>query len=94
MLKGTDIENIARLAQVAVTEQELDGYATELNQILNLVEQMNEVDTDDVIPMSHPLHMVQRLRADEISAQGAPKEFQKIAPATADDYYLVPKVID
>jgi aspartyl-tRNA(Asn)/glutamyl-tRNA(Gln) amidotransferase subunit C len=44
--------------------------------------------------MSHPLKMVQRLRADEVSAKGNPSVYQQVAPATADDYYLVPKVID
>ncbi len=93
-LKRTDVENIAHLARIAVTEQELNDYATELSQILNLVETMNKTETSTVLPMSHPLHMVQRLRADEVLEQGNPTEFQKIAPATADGYYLVPKVID
>ena len=93
-LERSDVENIAHLARLAVNEAELDAVAGDLSTILNLVEQMNAVDTTGVIPMAHPLHMAQRLRSDEVSETDQREHFQSIAPATEKDLYLVPKVIE
>ena len=93
-LDRTDVDKIAHLARLAVSNEEKDRYATDLSKILELVEQMSAVDTDDVTPMAHPLHMVQRLRADEPSEPDQRALFQQIAPATEDGLYLVPKVIE
>jgi aspartyl-tRNA(Asn)/glutamyl-tRNA(Gln) amidotransferase subunit C len=93
-LDRTDVEKIAHLARLAISAQETDRYAAELTRILDLVEQMNAVDTSDVTPMAHPLQMVQRLRADEPSEPDQRELFQSIAPATEEGLYLVPKVIE
>ena len=93
-LDRTDVDKIAHLARLAVSDEEKDRYATDLSKILGLVEQMSAVDTDDVTPMAHPLHMVQRLRVDEPSEPNQRELFQQIAPATEDGLYLVPKVIE
>jgi aspartyl-tRNA(Asn)/glutamyl-tRNA(Gln) amidotransferase subunit C len=93
-LKRSDVENIAHLARLAVNTDELDSVAGDLSTILQLVEQMNAVDTAGVIPMAHPLHMAQRLRPDEVSEQNEREHFQSIAPATENGLYLVPKVIE
>lgn len=93
-LDPTDVEKIAHLARLAVSDEEKDRYATDLSRILDLVEQMNAVETDRVTPMAHPLHMAQRLRADEPSETDQRDLFQGAAPATEDGLYLVPKVIE
>lgn len=93
-LDRSDVEKISHLARLAVSEEEQDQYATDLSNILDLVEQMRAVDTRDTTPMAHPLHMVQRLREDEPSETDQRDLFQQIAPATDDGLYLVPKVID
>lgn len=93
-LKRSDVENIAHLARLAVDTDELDSVAGDLSTILQLVEQMNAVDTAGVVPMAHPLHMAQRLRPDEVSEQNEREHFQSIAPATENGLYLVPKVIE
>lgn len=93
-LDRTDVEKIAHLARLAVSDDEKDHYAADLSRILGLVEQMNAVDTADVVPMAHPLHMVQRLRTDEPSEADQRDLFQQLAPATEDGLYLVPKVIE
>jgi len=93
-LDRTDVEKIAHLARLAISDEEKDRYADDLSKILDLVEQMNAVDTDQVTPMAHPLHMVQRLRTDEPSEPDQRDLFQSIAPATEDGLYLVPKVIE
>ncbi len=93
-LKKSDVEKIAHLARLAVNEDELVSVASDLSNILSLVEEMNQVDTTGVTPMAHPLHMVQRLRDDEVTEQDNREQFQSIAPATENGLYLVPKVIE
>ncbi len=89
-----DVKNIAHLARLQIDESQIDGYASNLSSIIDLVEQMNAVDTSDVTPMAHPMDLAQRLRADEVLETDQRDEFQKIAPKTENGLYLVPKVIE
>ena len=93
-LQHSDVEKIAHLARLAIDEDQVDEYAAALSNILELVEQMNAVDTSDVIPMAHPLDMAQRLRPDEVTETDQRDKYQGIAPATEAGLYLVPKVIE
>ncbi|MEE9358370.1 Asp-tRNA(Asn)/Glu-tRNA(Gln) amidotransferase subunit GatC [Candidatus Vondammii sp. HM_W22] len=93
-LEKSDVENIAHLARLAVSEGELDSVASDLSNILDLVEQMNAVDTANVEPMSHPLYMLQRLREDVVTETDQRDLFQSIAPETENGLYLVPKVLE
>jgi aspartyl-tRNA(Asn)/glutamyl-tRNA(Gln) amidotransferase subunit C len=88
------VEKIAHLARLAISDEEKDRYAGELSNILDLVEQMNAVDTDKVSPMAHPLQMVQRLRLDEPTEADQRELFQGIAPAAENGFYLVPRVVE
>lgn len=89
-----DVKQIAHLARLQIDEQNIDGYASSLSNILDMVEQMNEVDTTDVQPMAHPMDVAQRLRADEVLEENQRDAFQAIAPKTEDGLYLVPRVIE
>ncbi len=89
-----DVKNIAHLARLEIDESNIDAYASSLSSILDLVEQMNAVDTSDVQPMAHPLDVAQRLRPDEVLEENQRERFQKIAPRTENGLYLVPKVIE
>lgn len=93
-LDTDDIKAIARLARLRIDEADVPLYATNLSNILDLVEQMNSVDTAAVVPMSHPLDVEQRLREDKVTETNQRDAFQSIAPATQDGLYLVPKVIE
>ncbi|MES9870239.1 MAG: Asp-tRNA(Asn)/Glu-tRNA(Gln) amidotransferase subunit GatC [Sedimenticola sp.] len=93
-LQRSDVEKIAHLARLGVSEDELDSVASDLSNILDLVEQMNAVDTAGVVPMAHPLHMVQRLREDAVTEVDQRDHFQSVAPQTEEGLYLVPKVIE
>ena len=94
VLEPDSVVHIAHLARLHLVDDDLDRYAGELSNILSFIEQMNAVDTDDVIPMAHPLDMSQPLRADVISEQDRREEYQENAPAVRDGLYLVPKVIE
>jgi aspartyl-tRNA(Asn)/glutamyl-tRNA(Gln) amidotransferase subunit C len=93
-ITAVDVEKIAHLARLAIKPEEVAGYAKNLSNILDLVAQMNAVDTSAVEPMAHPLDMVQRLRVDEVSEPDDRVNFQSIAPAVEAGLYLVPKVIE
>ena len=89
-----EVKNIAHLARLNIDESDIEPMAKNLSSILDLVEQMNAVDTRDVAPMAHPQDIAQRLRADEVLEQNQREHFQKIAPQTENGLYLVPKVIE
>ncbi len=93
-LDNEAIKKIANLARLQIEESDISGYAKNLSNILDLVEQMDSVNTDQVTPMAHPLDAVQRLRADEVTEQDQREHFQQHAPKTEDGLYLVPKVIE
>lgn len=93
-LDADDVKKIAYLARLKIAEADIPDYVSNLSNILDLVEQMNSVDTEDVLPMSHPMDAVQRLREDEITENDQRELFQKVAPQTEDGLYLVPRVIE
>jgi len=93
-LDKTEIEKIAHLARLHIGESETEEMATRIADILALIDQMQSVDTEAVEPLAHPLDLVQRLRADEITEDNQRDRLQKLAPATEDGLYLVPKVLE
>ena len=90
----SDVEKIAHLARVAVSDDEAQHLTADLSRILDLVAVMDEVDNSGVAAMAHPLHMTQRLRADEVTEIDQREQYQQIAPATEDGLYLVPRVVE
>ena len=88
------ILNIAHLARLHVSRAEVRQYTDELSEIVKFIEQMNAVDTDGVIPMAHPLDMIQPLRADIVTEPDRRAEYQANAPLVRDGLYIVPKVIE
>jgi len=93
-LDKPDIEKMAHLARLHIGESETEKVATRITDILVLIDQMQSVDTDAVEPLAHPLDLVQRLRADEITEDNQRDRLQKLAPASEDGLYLVPKVLE
>jgi aspartyl-tRNA(Asn)/glutamyl-tRNA(Gln) amidotransferase subunit C len=95
MALDTDTVNqIAALARIGIDPGEVDGYASELSRILELVEQMNAVDTDGVEPLTHPRDRLLRMREDRVTEADQRDEFQRVAPAVEAGLYLVPRVIE
>lgn len=93
-LTDTEIKRIARLAKLSINEADLPIYQQNLSNILNLVEQMNRVDTTQVNAMAHPFALKQRLRPDEVTQSNQRELFQACAPVVEAGLYLVPKVIE
>lgn len=93
-LDRSDVEKIAHLARMALDEAQIASYATDLSNILDLVEQLEAVDTSNVTPMAHPLHMAQRLRDDRVTEENHREAYQAVAPKVEAGLFLVPKVIE
>lgn len=93
-LSPEQVEAVAHLARLAVDEKRIPDYSRDLSRILEMVEQMQAVDTSAVEPMAHPLDMAQRMRPDEVTESNQRERFQAIAPAVEDGVYLVPRVIE
>ncbi|GMQ89746.1 MAG: Asp-tRNA(Asn)/Glu-tRNA(Gln) amidotransferase subunit GatC [Gammaproteobacteria bacterium] len=92
-LNRADVEKIAHLARLQVDEHEAKTFADSLSRILELVEQMNAVDTTGVTPMAHPQEAALRLREDRATEADEREKCQRNAPATELGLYLVPKVL-
>ena len=93
MNKETIIK-ISDLAKIDIKDEQIDDILTSLEKILNLVDEMNSVDTDSVTPMSHPLNLKQELRKDVVEASDERELFQKNNKYIDNGYYIVPKIID
>jgi aspartyl-tRNA(Asn)/glutamyl-tRNA(Gln) amidotransferase subunit C len=88
------VRHIAHLARIAVPEDEIAHLQGELNAILAWVEQLGELDVEGVEPMTSVTPMVMKKRKDEVTDGGIADEIVKNAPASDDNYFLVPKVVE
>ena len=93
-LNKEQVKEIAQLAKLSINDSEIDQSTIELNNILSLMAELAEIETDHVEPMAHPLEMSQRLREDVVSEANLSEEFQEIAPKTGKQHFLVPTVIE
>ena len=94
-LTRNDVENIAHLARLALSEEQLPVYVDSLSKIFSFVEQLNAAQIAAVEPMAHPLaDQVQRMRPDDVLDSDQHAKYQRTAPRVEADLYLVPKVIE
>lgn len=88
------VKRVARLARIAVSEEQAGTMTGELNTILGFVEQLNEVDIDGVGTMTSVLPMAAKQRADIINDGGKPDDIVANAPLSEDHFFAVPKVVE
>ncbi len=88
------VRRIGHLARIKVKEKELASLAGELNAILGFVEQLNEVDVQNVQPMTSVIPMALRLRKDEVREGGYAEKIVANAPLSEDNFFMVPKVVE
>ncbi len=89
-----DVHKVARLARLAMTEEEVRAAHIRLTDIFGLIAEMQAVDTSGIEPMSHAQDVTQRLREDVITEVNQRELFQSIAPQVEAGLYLVPQVIE
>lgn len=93
-LDASEVKKIAFLARLEVSDDHLDSLAEELNGILHWVEQLGEVDTDGVKPMTGVTDLTQRLREDRVTDGHYPDKVIGNAPDKVAPFYAVPKVVE
>jgi aspartyl-tRNA(Asn)/glutamyl-tRNA(Gln) amidotransferase subunit C len=93
-LSDDQIRRIARLARIAIGDEESAEMRDRLNRVLGLIDQLQAVNTAGIEPMSHALDVVQPLRPDAVTESDQRARFQSGAPAVEGGLYLVPKVIE
>lgn len=93
-LDKATVARIARLARLDIAEEALEPMAAELNTILSFVEQLGELDTDGVPPMTSVAAMSLRMRADAVTDGGNRDAVLANAPEAIDGFFVVPKVVE
>jgi aspartyl-tRNA(Asn)/glutamyl-tRNA(Gln) amidotransferase subunit C len=93
-LDEATVARIARLARIAVPKEELAPLANELSHILEWIEQLNEVDTEGVPPMTSVVAMQLAWREDRVTDGGRSEDILANAPERRDGYFVVPKVVE
>lgn len=88
------VREVATLARLSIADDALGDVTDQFTRILTMIEELRQVDTDGVQPMSNPHDMVQRLRTDEVTEDNQRAALQRVAPEIQDGYFIVPKVID
>lgn len=94
-LTRQDVEKIAHLARLSITDAEMPVYVSSLSSIVDFVAELSRVETGSVEPMAHPLdEQRQRLRPDEVSETDHRDKYQANAPSVQAGLYAVPRVIE
>lgn len=88
-----EVKKIAELARLEFNENELENYTHEMNKILEYVEKLNEIDTSNIEPLSHPVENTNVFREDKNKESVNREEALKNAPDSNSEYFKVPKVI-
>lgn len=92
MITIQDIEHVAKLARLDLTEEEKVKFSKQLGDVLKYVEQMNEVDTSNVEPLSHVVDFNNVMREDEIHYDCSKEELMMNAPEEENGFFKVPKI--
>jgi aspartyl-tRNA(Asn)/glutamyl-tRNA(Gln) amidotransferase subunit C len=93
-VKKSDINHICDLSKLRIDENEISTFTKQISDILNMINELEEADTNEIKPMAHPMNMSQRLRKDEVMSNNDRDLFQENAIDSEDGFYKVPKVID
>ncbi len=93
-IDAATVRKVARLARIAVPEERLDPMAKELSGILQWIEQLGEVDTDGVEPMTSAVETKLAMRDDVVTEGGDAGRVLSNAPRSADGFFIVPKVVE
>jgi aspartyl-tRNA(Asn)/glutamyl-tRNA(Gln) amidotransferase subunit C len=89
-----DVEHVARLARLALSDDEKERMRQQLDRILGYIAKLNELDTEGVEPTTHAIRMVNVMREDEVQASFPPEAMLANAPERAGEFFRVPRIIE
>ena len=93
-LSTADVEYVAKLARLEVSEAEKEKFTAQLNDILRYIDQLNELDTAGVAPMSHAIAVTNAFREDKVVESLGTQKALANAPDARGEFFRVPKVIE
>ena len=88
------VTTISYLSRLRIDKEKEEKIVQDLDNIIEFVDQLNDVDTSDVEPLTNPLEKTAKTRSDKVTAKNLKKELLEIAPSSNDDYFLVPRVVE
>lgn len=92
MITIKDVEHVAKLARLELTEDEKELYTKQLGDVLKYVDQMNEVDTSNIKPMTQVVDLVNVMREDEVVCEISKADLMANAPEEENGFFKVPKI--
>jgi aspartyl-tRNA(Asn)/glutamyl-tRNA(Gln) amidotransferase subunit C len=92
-LSESDVRHVALLARLELTDEEIEGFRTDLNSILDHIDEIQRLDLEDVPPTAHPLDVVNAVRADEVRPGLSQAEALKNAPQREAGAFVIPQIV-
>ena len=93
-ISRAEVEHVSRLARLALSEAELDSLTGEMDAILGYVEQLNTLETGNIVPTAHAVPLENAFREDEVRPGFSPEQALSNAPDTAENAFRVRRVIE
>tara|TARA_B100001248_G_scaffold38513_1_gene24664 strand:- start:151 stop:432 length:282 start_codon:yes stop_codon:yes gene_type:complete len=88
------VTTISYLSRLKIDNDKEEKIINDLGNIIEFVDQLNEVDTTEITPLTNPLEKTAKTRKDIVTAKNLKKELLEVAPSANDDYFLVPRVVE
>ena len=88
------VKHISKLARISLDEKKAEKLATDMNSIFEFIEKLNELNTDNVEPLTSVAETTLKLRSDEVKSKNIREQIIKNSPQDNEDYFVVPKVIE
>ena len=88
------IKHISKLSRISVDDEKADKLAGDLNSIFNFIEKLNELNTDNVEPLTSVAETTLKLRADEVKSENIRSQILKNSPEENEDFFVVPRVVE
>jgi len=94
MIDRSQVEHIARLARLSISEEDKEALTEQLSAILGYMEKLNSLNTEGIEPTSHVLEISNVFRDDEPTPSLSPDDALRNAPERSDNFYKVPRIIE
>ena len=88
------VTTISYLSRLKIDGEKEEKIVTDLSNIIEFVDQLNDADTSNVEPLANPLEKTAKTRVDEVTAKNLKKELLQVAPSSNENYFLVPRVVE
>ena len=88
------IKHISKLARISVDNKKIDNLSKDLSSIFKFIEQLNELNTDKVEPLTSVAETTLKFRSDEVKSENIREQIIKNSPEDNEDFFVVPKVVE